>query len=115
MSVGEEGGGNVGEEGGGSVGDDTRRWVRAAPGQVSTELDGETVILDAEAGTYFGVEAVGAWIWDRIQDPVRIDRLLERLVDAYDVEPERGRRDLESFLEDLEDRGLAEVTDAPPG
>lgn len=97
------------------MGDDTRRWVRAAPGQVSTDLDGETVILDAEAGTYFGVEAVGAWIWDHIQDPVRVDRLLDGLLDAYDVGRERGRRDLESFLGELEDRGLAEITDDPPG
>lgn len=94
---------------------DANRWIRAAPGQVSTELDGETVILDVEDGTYFGVEAVGAWIWDRIQDPVRADELLEALLDAYDVGRDRGRRDLEAFLEELVDRGLAEVTDAPPG
>lgn len=91
------------------------RWVRASPGQVHTELGEETVILDTAEGVYFGVEDVGAWIWRRIQEPVRVDELHADLVERYEVAAEKSRRDLEAFLEELLDRGLAEVSHGPDG
>lgn len=91
------------------------RWVEAAEGQVSTEVEDEVVILDVEAGRYFGVDGVAAWIWDRVQEPVRVGALLEELLDVYDVDRARAADDLEGFLSELETRGLLEVRDARDG
>lgn len=102
-------------EGSQPAGSGDGRWVRASPDQVHTELGEETVILDTAEGVYFGVEGVGAWIWGRIQEPVRVDDLHADLMDRYDVAPDRCRQDLEAFLEEMVDRGLAEVSDEPDG
>ena len=47
--------------------------VVAIPEQVCGELEGEAVILNLRSGIYFGLSAVGARIWQHIQEPRRVD------------------------------------------
>lgn len=83
--------------------------VRARPDQVSSDLEGEVVILDLRSGNYFGLEEVGARVWELIQEPITVEGLLAAILDEYDVERERCRRDLSALLRALEGRGLVEV------
>ena len=79
--------------------------------QISTDLGGEVAILNLEAGTYYGLEAVGARIWSLIQEPRTIKEIRDVLVSEYEVEPERCERDLVALLQGLADEGLVEVRD----
>lgn len=90
--------------------DDT--MVAAKPQHVSVDLDGEAVVLDTDAGVYFGIDGVGARIWELIARPRRVGEVAATLVAEYDVEPEHCRADLERFLSDLHDQGLIDLTDA---
>jgi Coenzyme PQQ synthesis protein D (PqqD) len=49
--------------------------VVAAAEQVSSEIGEEVAILDLKAGTYYGLDAVGARIWELIQEPVTASRI----------------------------------------
>jgi hypothetical protein len=83
--------------------------VVARQEQVSSDLAGETVILDLKSGVYYGLNSVGASIWNLIQEPRTINEVREALLAKYKVEPEQCDRDLKALLEELEAEGLIEV------
>jgi hypothetical protein len=86
--------------------------VAAAKDQVSSNLGGEVAILQISAGTYYGLDGVGARIWDLIQEkPRTVREIREVLVSEYEVEPDRCESDLIVLLQRLADEGLIEVRD----
>jgi hypothetical protein len=85
--------------------------VMAAKGQVSSDLGGEVAILNLEAGTYYGLDSVGARVWSLIQEPITVEEIRTNLVSEYDVDPDQCERDLITLLQRLADEGLVEVRD----
>jgi hypothetical protein len=85
--------------------------VVAAREQVSTDLGDETAILHLEAGTYYGLDAVGARIWKLVQEPTTVEEIRDALVGEYEVDYQRCEGDLISLLQALADEGLLEVRD----
>jgi hypothetical protein len=83
--------------------------VVAAKEQVSSDLAGEAVILDLKSGVYYGLNSVGASIWNLIQEPKTVNEVRDVLLTKYKVEPEQCDRDLKALLEQLEAEGLIEV------
>jgi hypothetical protein len=83
----------------------------AAKDQVSSDLGGEVAILHLEAGTYYGLDAVGARIWSLIQEPRSVEEIRDVLVSEYEVEPALCESDLIALLQRLADEGLVEVRD----
>ncbi len=85
--------------------------VVAVKDQVSSDLGGEVAILHLKAGTYYGLDAVGARIWDLIQKPRTVGEVRDVLVSEYEVAPDRCESDLIALLQRLADEGLVEVRD----
>lgn len=88
-----------------------RTIVVVAEGQVSCKLADEAAILDLKSDVYFGLNAVGARIWQLIQEPRMVSEVCSILLEEYDVEPERCRHDLVALLQELAAHGLIEVKD----
>jgi hypothetical protein len=86
--------------------------VIAAPEQVSCDLAGEAAILNLKSGVYFGLNPIGARIWELIQEPKGAKEIVLSLLDEYDVEPERCEADVMQLLGDLSEHGLIEVKDS---
>jgi hypothetical protein len=80
--------------------------LRRTKGSMSTELDGETVILDLASGTYSGLDAVGTFIWNQLEQPVTIAALRSAILGKYDVSEAQCSADLLDFLKVLADNGL---------
>ena len=78
-------------------------------GAVFRDLDGESVILDLDSGTYFGLNQVGTRIWQLLERDGRIETVFEALRKEFDVEPERLAGDLLELVARLADAGLGEV------
>ena len=76
--------------------------VVAAKEQVSSDLAGEAVILDLKSGVYYGLNPVGASIWNLIQEPRTINEVRDAILAQYEVEPEQCDRDIKALLEELE-------------
>jgi hypothetical protein len=90
-----------------------RSIVVAAKDQVSCDLAGEAAILNIKNGVYYGLDPVGARIWQLIQQPRSVDEVRETLVGEYEVEPERCEQDLITLFEKLLAEGLVELKDGP--
>jgi len=88
-----------------------RSEVNAVKDQVSCDLAGESVILNLKNGTYYGLNPMGAWIWNHIQQPSIVEDIQSLLLNEFDVEAERGEKDLLALLNDLAKEGLIEVKD----
>jgi hypothetical protein len=79
--------------------------------QISRDIDGETVILNMKTGVYFGLNETGARIWQLIQQPIKIQEVIDRLADEYDVEPERCGKDIVATLNQMVINDLIKVND----
>ena len=88
-----------------------RSTVVAAKDQVSSDLGGEVAILDLTGGVYYGLDEVGARIWELIQEPIVVDQIQATLVEEYAADRTRIRRDVLAFLQRLADEELVEVAD----
>ncbi len=85
--------------------------IRAARHQVSGKISEESVILDLDAGIYYGVNSLGSRIWELVQEPCAVGQIVEALLADFEVEPRCCLNDLLEFLADMESRGLIEVDD----
>jgi len=91
-----------------------RSTVMAAKHQVSSDLGGEVAILDLGAGMYYGLDEVGARIWELIQEPRTVREVQDIILEEYDVDPASGKGDVLALLRELADKGLVEVRDETP-
>ncbi|ADZ09099.1 hypothetical protein Metbo_0849 [Methanobacterium lacus] len=76
---------------------------------VSCNLDDEVAILNTQSGIYYGLDPIGAKIWNSLQKPCSISDLIELILEEYDVEEERFKTDLLDLVNDLKEKGLVKV------
>jgi hypothetical protein len=89
-----------------SVSLDTR--VRQHPDQVAAEADGEVLMMHIESGNYFGLNEVGSFIWNQLEEPRSIAELCAAIQGEFDVDEERCRADAIAFVQGMIDDGLME-------
>jgi hypothetical protein len=90
----------------------TATTVVADDDALSTTIDGETVILHPDVGKYYGLNEVGTFVWELLQEPRSVDELCREVVDAYEVDRDRCRPDVEDLLVKLVEKDLVRLTDA---
>lgn len=78
--------------------------------QIAASVDREIVILSVERGSYYGLDEIGSEIWQKLENPVRVDSLCEVLTTKYDGERGTIERDVLALLEQLASEGLISVT-----
>lgn len=83
--------------------------VKASNDQVSCDLAGESAILDLKNGVYYGLDPVGARIWELIQQPTEVSSIVSQLLDEYEVDREECTQDTLGLLSQLLERELIEV------
>lgn len=89
--------------------------VIATPEQVSCPLGEESAILNLKNTVYYGLNPVGARVWNLLQQARSVGELRDALLDEYDVEEVRCERDLLELLERMRIEGLILVTNAAAG
>jgi Coenzyme PQQ synthesis protein D (PqqD) len=83
--------------------------LAASCDQVSCDLGGETCILHLSSGIYYGLDSVGARVWDLLQAPRTLGELQALVLREFDVAADRAARDLGEFCESLERAGLVRL------
>ena len=83
--------------------------VRAARTQVACSLGDEVMILNLEDGVYYGLDAVGARVWELLQAPRTVAQIRDVLVSEFEVEADRCELDLFGLLRELHGVRLVEV------
>ena len=80
------------------------------PPQVMARLVGdETVILDLASGTYYGLDPVGARIWQLMAEGKTIASVCEILLDEFDVTRETLERDVLHLTQEFSAKGLVKI------
>ena len=79
----------------------------SVPSQVMGRSVGdETVILDLESGTYFGLDPVGARMWALMGEGKTLGEVCDVMLEEYDVTRQRLEEDLLNLAGELAERGL---------
>lgn len=71
-----------------------------------TLIGNEAVLMSAATGKYYGLDPIGADVWQRIQTPVSVAVLCEGLTDTYDAPADKISQDVTDLLEQLLADGL---------
>jgi hypothetical protein len=83
--------------------------IKVAKEQVACDLAGEAVILSLKSGRYFGLNEVGARIWNLIQEPKTVSSVLDAILEEYDVALDQLEYDVLALLEQMMANELIEV------
>jgi hypothetical protein len=75
-------------------------------GVVSRTVGDETVIIDLDRETHFGVNRVGSVIWAELEQGAHLPQIVAAIVDRFDVIAQRATTDIATLLADLERCGL---------
>ena len=76
---------------------------------ISTELDQEKVLMNIEAGVYYGLAGTARSIWDALESPHTFGELIDSLVAQYEVDLEVCQAYTIKFLDKLKQEGLLRV------
>jgi len=76
----------------------------------STVLEESRVFLDIESGDYLSLSGTAKAAWELLASPLRIETLIARLGERYEVDSERCAAELLPFLEELLASGLLRET-----
>ena len=83
--------------------------VVVSPGLTAANLGDEAVLLDANSGRYYGLNELGARIFELIRTPTLVSEVKGTLLQEYRVEEAKLEADLTAFLEGMAQRNLIEV------
>jgi hypothetical protein len=84
--------------------------VTVSKDQVACDMAEESAILDLKSGQYYGLNPIGTRIWALIQKPTPVVDILSKLLNEYEVDADRCERDLLTLIEELEQKGLVEIS-----
>ena len=80
------------------------------PAQVMARTVGnETVILDLASGTYYGLDPVGARMWQLMTEGQTLAQLCTQMLDEYEVSQEDIERDVLALVQTLLDKQLVSL------
>lgn len=68
----------------------------------------EMALLDVETGVYFGLDEIGARMWELLAEHGNLEAVARRMEQEYDVTGERLRADLLRLAEELRAKGLVD-------
>ncbi len=80
------------------------------PPQVRSRMVGEEmVLLHLESGIYFGLDPVGARVWQLIQAGKSLSQACDAMIEEYDVSRQVLEQDVLALARDLVDKKLVSV------
>lgn len=75
--------------------------LRVAENVVYRDLADESVLLNLDTGTYFGLDAVGTRLWHLLAEYGSTESAIQTLLAEYDVEELRLQRDVDTLIDQL--------------
>lgn len=75
-----------------------------------TDLDGEKVMMDLDKGKYFMMNEVGSRIWDIIEEPIKVNKIIETLTSEYEIDSKTCEDTVVDFLGRLNNAELISIS-----
>jgi hypothetical protein len=83
--------------------------VCATSNQVSSRVGDEIVVLDLDSCLYYALDPVGARIFELLEQPTRLDAVLDTVVAEFDVDALTAGTDLLALVDTLVAQKLVEA------
>ncbi len=83
------------------------------PKVVSETLDGETIVINLDTGSYFSLNATASLVWDLLVDGYTRTAMVSALCNRFDVSDERAEQALDIFIAQALDDGLVAPSAGP--
>jgi hypothetical protein len=80
--------------------------IQRNPEMVTSNIDGEIVMMSIENGEYYGLDEIGSRIWELLETPISADKLISCLLIEFDVEEVVCKTDTLDFLNDMFEKKL---------
>ncbi len=80
--------------------------VRAS--SLASKVGDELAVLDLDRSVYYGLDPVGARIWELLQTPTVLSTVVATLIIEFDVDDDTARRDLLGLIDELMAKQLVE-------
>lgn len=80
--------------------------MKPADGVVFKQVGDELVLLDFDRGIYYGLDPIGARMWQLLAAGQSADAAVEVLVAEYDVSREEVTHDLDRLISELREQRL---------
>jgi hypothetical protein len=68
---------------------------------MTTEIDGELVLLSIENGKYYSLNGIGTKIWKLIENPIPVLEVCRKLMSEFEVDSKRCEYEVQAFLSEL--------------
>lgn len=75
----------------------------------ASDMDGETVMLSIETGKYYNLGQMGGAIWSLIENPIKIQDIINKLMEEYNVTKTQCEEEVLSFVNELYEQSLIEI------
>lgn len=76
--------------------------VSRADNIISSEIDGELVMMSIEHGSYYCMNDIASHIWDLIETPCRVGALVDTLMGEFEVDRATCETDVLNFFRNLQ-------------
>jgi len=83
--------------------------VSATANQVHSRVDDDLVILDLDRSLYYSLDAVGARVFELLQQPTRLDVVADTIVAEFEVDAPTARKDVLALVDTLIAQKLVEA------
>jgi hypothetical protein len=80
--------------------------VRRSSDIMASQVENELVMMDVERGMYYALNTIGADIWERLAQPVKVADLCAQLQQRYAVDHATCEADVLAILRDMSGEGL---------
>lgn len=68
---------------------------------ISGRLHEELVMMDIDHGKYFSLNPIATRIWDLLEEALSLDELCGHLINEYEVDVERCKKEVEDHLQEM--------------
>jgi len=76
---------------------------------LSSDMDGETVMMSVENSEYYSLSPVGTRIWEIVEKEITYKDLISQLMSEYSIDINTCKSDTEEFINELINKGLIEL------
>ena len=83
--------------------------VSRSPDIASEEIDGDRIMMDLNDGSFFGLNPVGAAIWDLLEKPTPIHAIIAHIQDIFDIPAQQCQSDILNFIAAMADKKTVSI------
>ena len=76
-------------------------------------IDGEAVVVNLKDSTFHTLNPVATFIWGQIDGQIKVEQIIEKICQEFEVDWDTAERDSQEFLGELISKGLVVLSQNP--